>query len=96
MPGITEGEGRSPVLKKGFTLFELMLVLALMAVTTGLIWPSFRSLHSGFVLESAAEKLRGFFFHAKSRSVLEGRRYRLSMTVDSAGYRLYRLSLIHI
>ncbi len=64
-------------MKKGFTLLELLLVLALIGLITGVIMPRLDGSLSGIKLRSAANKVVAMLRYARSRTAAEQLPYRV-------------------
>ncbi len=75
---------------KGFTLIELMAVLALFAMLTALSWPAFSGLTRGYALEAAARDLESCLSFARTAAIMDRSRYQVLLHRDPAGYSLYK------
>ena len=62
----------------GFTLIELIFVLAILAVVLAVTAPEFRFFIAGRNVANAANKLVALARHGRSMSIAEGRTYRLN------------------
>lgn len=69
--------------RPGFTLFELLLVLALMAIVVSMAAPSFSAFGRGRDAEYAASRFVALTHWARSQAISEGATYRIS--IDSIG-----------
>ena len=57
----------------GFTLIEMVVVLAILAIAVGLVVPLFGPRGSGAELNAAAVRLRGAIAEARATAIAEGR-----------------------
>jgi len=78
---------------RGFTLIELSLVLALIAVFAGLAWPSLRNLRKNYVMETAAQDLTDCMTFARASAVAERSWYKLVFKQNPAVYTLYKMDV---
>ncbi len=95
-------EGKKKIMKKkkdgnpecGFTLIELMIVIAILAIVVGIAYPSFQRFASNNYLKSAARDLGSDFASLKERALsgdaaLGGNRmYRISLNIGANSYQL--------
>lgn len=58
--------------RAGFTLIELILVMALLAIAMGVTFPTLRTFFHGRVLDSEARRLLALSRYGQSRAVAEG------------------------
>jgi type II secretion system protein H len=72
---------RTPNAPRAFTLIELILVLALLAIATSLAAPSLSSFFKGRALDSAARQLLSLTHAGQSRAVSEG--FPMLLWIDS-------------
>jgi prepilin-type N-terminal cleavage/methylation domain-containing protein len=70
--------------RAGFTLFELLLVLAIILVLGALIYPSMEGMYGSYRMTAAVDMVRASWAGARSRAIEEGRPYRFSI-VPGAG-----------
>ena len=61
----------------GFTLLELVLVIALLCVMAGYVMPSFMSSLHAEALPTSARDLRSLIYLVRAEAMLEGKRYRI-------------------
>lgn len=98
LPGETDAS-RAPALlrlqerrprqdRPGYTLFELVLVLALLIVLTTIIYPSLDAMYGEYRLTQAADMVRAAWATARSRALDEGRPYRFAVVPDRGNYRV--------
>jgi len=69
--------------RRGYTLFEMVLVTALVGVLTALVVPYFDSMHADKRLTAASDQVRACWAEARSRAVEEGRPYRFKVVPDT-------------
>jgi len=68
---------------KGFTVIELMIAVAVIAIITSLALPSYRSLMEKRQVTSGAEQVSAFLRAAQSDSIKRNREVAITCTVDS-------------
>ncbi|HMQ16051.1 MAG TPA: prepilin-type N-terminal cleavage/methylation domain-containing protein [Phycisphaerae bacterium] len=68
--------------RAGFTLMEVLLVIALIALIAALAWPDFRGTLLGAQLDESADRLRTTIAMARAQAMTEARRYRLVFFAD--------------
>ncbi len=73
---------------KGFTLLELLVVLALVALTVTLVRPLHERVLPGLQVESAVRALVSGLRTARSRALLVRRETRLELDLDERRYRV--------
>lgn len=77
---ITAGcSGRRVAARNGFTLVELVLVLALLAVIMGMAAPSLRGFAKGSRMRNTAESLAATARWARAQAIVQGKVYRLEI-----------------
>ncbi|MCX7013138.1 MAG: type II secretion system protein [Candidatus Sumerlaeota bacterium] len=74
----------------GFTLLEIMVVLAIIGLLTGAIIPLFSNRQKSEKLKASALQLCDAFNYCYSASVTEGRRYRWSWNEENRNYQFLR------
>ncbi len=74
--------------RQGFTLLEMLLVLALILLISVAATPSLLSMLSDAKLQAAADHLRARFAEARSRAIQENRAYRFAVMPGQSDYRL--------
>jgi hypothetical protein len=74
--------------RPAYTLFELVLVLAVLVVLAALIYPSFDSMYGGYRLTAAADMVRASWASARARALDEGRPYRFAVIQGKGNYRI--------
>lgn len=73
--------------KKGFTLVELLIVLAIAGLVMGLGFPQFKRIFRSN-LKSAAAQMSGMIRYGYDVSVIKGRIHRIAFDFDKGSYRL--------
>lgn len=74
--------------RQAMTLFELVLVLALLVVITAVAIPSVESWYGNYRVTAAADTVRGAWAQARARAMEESRPYRFSVVPNRGNYRL--------
>src|SRR5262249_12697428 len=74
--------------RRAFTLFEVVLVLALMVILGALAYPNLDSLYSDFRWTQASDQVRACWAEARAHAMNEGRTYRFAVVNNSGNYRL--------
>jgi prepilin-type N-terminal cleavage/methylation domain-containing protein len=72
--------------RKGFTLVELMIVIALLAIIAAIGGVSLHAYTLNRNLKSAAREIVSDFFVYRSRAVSEGKTYRIAFDVNGSSY----------
>jgi type II secretion system protein H len=73
--------------RHGFTLFELIVVLALLLLLAALILPSLSAFRGDTRQRAVADTIRGELAVARARAMEEGRPYRVSLSEDGSRIR---------
>lgn len=76
------------VWRGGYTLLELVLVLALLVVVAALIIPSAESMHGQFRLTQGTDSIRAAWASARAYAMEEGRPYRFAIIPNQGNYRV--------
>jgi type II secretory pathway pseudopilin PulG len=71
-----------------FTLFELMLVLAIMVVAAAISFPSLKSMLASYRVTAAGDSIRAAWAQGRARAMNESRPYRFSIVAGAADFRL--------
>ena len=83
---VKSGLARTP--RPAFTLFELMLVLAVVVLLSAIAYPSIEGMYGGYRLRAAVDMVRAAWADAESHAVNEGRAYRFAVQLDQGMFRL--------
>jgi len=76
------------VRRHAFTLIELMLVLVILVLATGIVVFSMRSAQGSYRLTAAADAVRAAWATARSRAIEEGRPYRFAVEPGGRHFRV--------
>jgi type II secretory pathway pseudopilin PulG len=74
--------------RSAFTLFEMILVVAVMLIITAVCYPSLKSMYGYYKLHGAVDSVRGAWAQARARAIEEGRPYRFSVEPSGGHYRI--------
>jgi len=74
--------------RKGYTLFELVVVLAIVAVIAAIVVPNLGSMFGDTKVTAAADMVRARWADGKSRAREEGRPYKFAVQVGTGKLRL--------
>jgi prepilin-type N-terminal cleavage/methylation domain-containing protein len=74
--------------RRGYTLMEVMLVMAVILIISAISWPAMDSLYEGVKLEAASDALKAGWSEAQARAVNEGRPYRFSVIPGKGNFRV--------
>ncbi len=75
-------------LRRGYTLFELILVLALLVVLAAIAYPTLDSLLGTFRMTSAADMVRAHWADARAYAMNEGQPYRFAVVPGKGNFRV--------
>ena len=76
------------VARRGYTLFELVLVLAILVVLAALAYPSLDSMYAGYRITAAADMVQASWASARARAMDEGRPYRFAVLLNKGNFRI--------
>ena len=68
--------------RRGFTFVELMLVLAIITLVAGVVWPSFSRSMPLLAVRGAARTVFAFAQRARSEAVAQAVRFRLTLDLS--------------
>lgn len=74
--------------RRGFTILEVMLVLAVIVMLSAMAYPSLESMYADIRVQAAADHLRGRFAQGRTRAIDDGRPYRFAVKPDTGEYKL--------
>lgn len=74
--------------RSAYTLFEMVLVTAVVGITAALVSPAIETMYADTKLTSAADAVRARWADARARAVEEGRAYRFEMTPGTGKFRV--------
>jgi type II secretory pathway pseudopilin PulG len=74
--------------RQGTSLFELILVLAIIVVASALAVPSLGSLYGSYKLNGAVDSVRSAWAEARARAIEEGRAYRFAVEPQGTAFRV--------
>ncbi|MCS6976890.1 MAG: prepilin-type N-terminal cleavage/methylation domain-containing protein [Gemmatales bacterium] len=72
----------------GFTLMEVILVLAIIVLVAAVAIPSFQAWSYGYRLQQGVDTLRTLWIKARTAAMEEGRPYRFQYILGTGSYRL--------
>ena len=75
-------------IRRGYTLFELIVVVALIVVLASLAIPSIESMYSDSKLQAAVDQVGGKSAQMRTRAILEGRPYRFAVGSNGSDFRV--------
>ncbi len=71
---------------KGFSLVELMIVIAILAILAAVAVPSFQRFAINSDLKTAAREIQGDFFICKERAIAENTEYSITFNIGANTY----------
>jgi prepilin-type N-terminal cleavage/methylation domain-containing protein len=74
--------------RRGFTLFESIMVLAILALTAAIIAPTIQSMYGDTPLTASADAVKARWADARARAMGEGRPYRFAVMENTGRYRI--------
>lgn len=69
--------------RRGFTLLELIIALALAAILMAIAYPNYRDWQQSASYKEVSRKIAGTMLDARSRAVSTNREHRVTLTLDS-------------
>jgi prepilin-type N-terminal cleavage/methylation domain-containing protein len=74
--------------RSGFTLLEVVLVLALLVMLAAMAMPALESWYVDMKVDAGADHLRAKFAEARAHAIEEGRPYRFAVMPGQSNYRI--------
>jgi type II secretory pathway pseudopilin PulG len=74
--------------RRGYTLFELVLVCAMLLVLAALSVPALASMYGGYKMDAAVDSVRAAWAQARARAIEDGRPYRFAVVPGTGHYRV--------
>jgi Tfp pilus assembly protein FimT len=74
--------------RSAYTLFEMLLVCAIILVLAALVAPSMMGLQGSYKVTGAVDSVRSAWAEARARAIDEGRPYRFSVEPQGSSYRV--------
>jgi prepilin-type N-terminal cleavage/methylation domain-containing protein len=75
-------------MRRAFTLFETVLVMALLVILAAIAYPSIEGMYGYYKLQAAADTVRGHWAEARTRAMEEGRAYRFAVIWGKGNFRV--------
>jgi prepilin-type N-terminal cleavage/methylation domain-containing protein len=74
--------------RKAYTLMEVVLVVAIIAIVAGISYPNIMSMYSHYRLRAGSDIVRAGWVGARAHAVEEGQRYRFSVVSGKGNFRV--------
>jgi Tfp pilus assembly protein FimT len=74
-------------MRRGYTLFEMIIVCTLLLIVAGLSIPSIESMYSDSKMQAAVDQVRGAWAGMRSHAINEGQLYRFSVSLNGSDFR---------
>jgi prepilin-type N-terminal cleavage/methylation domain-containing protein len=74
--------------RSGFTLLEVMLVMAILVILAAVALPSLEAMYGDTKLRGAADEVRGAWAEARARAIDSGNNYRFAIKAGTGRYRV--------
>lgn len=75
-------------MRRGVTLFELVLVMAVLVLITAIAVPSIDAMYGRAKITAAADAIRGAWARARAHAINDGRPYRFGIVPGTGSYRI--------
>ena len=73
-------------MRSGFSLFEMVLVLGILALTAALVWPALETMYGDSQLQNASDTIRSRLIAARSDAMEDGKIYLFRFTPGGANW----------
>jgi prepilin-type N-terminal cleavage/methylation domain-containing protein len=77
-----------PPSRPGYTLLEVILVVAIIAMVTAVAYPSLEAMYGYYKVTAAVDAVRGAWAQARAHAIEEGRPYRFAVIAGSGKFRI--------
>src|SRR5262245_2035346 len=74
--------------RRGYTLFEVLLVLAILVLLAALVAPSLEAMYGDYKVTAAVDAVRGAWAQARAEAMDKGVAYRFALVPGGANYRI--------
>jgi prepilin-type N-terminal cleavage/methylation domain-containing protein len=74
--------------RRGYTLLELAIVVAILAIVAAAAYPTMESMYADLQVSSAVDQVRAAWTSARVRAVDEGRPYRFAVVPGKGNFRI--------
>lgn len=74
--------------RRGYTLFEVVLVLAILIALTALAYPSLEAMYGDYRVTAAVDSVRAAWALGRTQALNEGRPYRFAVVYNQRDFRL--------
>jgi Tfp pilus assembly protein FimT len=74
--------------RKGATLFEIIVVVAIIVLISALSYPSLQAMYGSYKLNAAVDAVRSAWADARARAINENRAYRFAVEPEGSSYRV--------
>jgi prepilin-type N-terminal cleavage/methylation domain-containing protein len=79
---------RSRPIRRGFTLLELLLILAILVVIGAAAYPTLSSMYGDVKVKAAADQVRAAWVEARAEAIEDGREYAFGVEKDTGKFRV--------
>jgi prepilin-type N-terminal cleavage/methylation domain-containing protein len=79
---------RRRIRRRGFTLLEVMLVMAIILIMACVAYPTLSAMYGDVRVKAAADQVRGSWTEARTRAIEDGRGYRFSVQPSTGKFRI--------
>jgi prepilin-type N-terminal cleavage/methylation domain-containing protein len=78
----------APSTRPGFTLLELILVIAVITMVFAVCYPSIDAMYGSYKVTAATDSIRRAMLLARAHAIEEGRPYRFAVVMEGSHYRV--------